>query len=85
MCHDKSEILKERLLKQDKTIKVLISGMTDFAHLNDYTCWQIRFCHDKPEVLTDYLFIKSQSAVFCSISNLDTKSRFPNVALTWLN
>ena len=41
MCHDKRGILKERLLKQDKTKGIDFrdvprAGMTDFAHLNNY-------------------------------------------------
>ena len=64
----------------------LISGMADFAHLNDYILLATLNCkicsiYFTLEVLTDHLLIKPQSAVFYSSANLnlDTNSRFPRL------
>ena len=70
--------------------KALISGMTDFAHLNDCILlanfkFKTARIHDTLEVLIDRLLIKLQSAVFYSFHNLVHKSRFPNLVQLWLN
>ena len=54
----------------------LISGMADFAHLNDYILLPTLNCkicsiYFTLEVLTDHLLIKPQSAVFYSSANLN--------------
>ena len=54
----------------------LISGMADFAHLNDYILLATLNCkicsiYFTLEVLTDHLLIKAQSAVFYSSANLN--------------
>ena len=68
----------------------LISGMTDFAHLNDCIL-QANFkfktaqIHDTLQVLIDSLLIKLQSAVFFSFRNLVHNSRFLNLVQLSLN
>ena len=54
-----------------KRYKALISGMTDFAHLNDI--------NDTIEVLIDHFLVKSETALLFFPQTWDTKSRFPNL------
>ena len=69
-----------------KRHKTLISGVTDFAHLNDY----IFLANFKLENLLytrdfDRSFISKIRVLFSSLStNLDSKSRFPNLVQLWL-
>ena len=70
--------------------KALISGMTDYAHLNDCILlanfkFKTAQINDTLEVLIGRLLIKLQSAVFYSFRNLVHKSRSPNLVQLWLN
>ena len=62
--------IKNSCLYNKKRYKALISGMTDFAYLNNCAL----------EVLTDHFFFSSSILS----ANLDTKSRFLSLVELWL-
>ena len=66
-----SGILIERFLKR---YKALISGITDFAFLNDI--------HNTVEVLTEHLLVKAESAVFYSFRKLGHKNTISQFGTT---